>query len=84
MMNRAIIAAGAMLALAGCAQTPFPKAEDLQPPAARLMTPPKALPAVKEKDDLYASAYQCSAAYVKETGRLKSLQSYVATVLKKE
>ena len=72
----------AALLLAAC-ESVNPKAADLAPPSARLMTTPKPLPDVKEGADLYAENTRCSAEYVRETGRLQSLQRYVRTVTKK-
>ena len=69
--------------LSGCGPSVGPMAADLQPPRAALMVTPKALPDVPKVDDLVQAGNQCSAEYVRETGRLKSLQSYVRTVLKK-
>jgi len=51
------------------------------PPPHTMATPAK-LPDVKEGEDLFDSTAQCSAAYVKETNKLVSLQRWV-TVLKK-
>lgn len=72
-----------VVVLAGCASTPPPKAADLALPSARLMVPPKPLPDVAEGADLYQETARCSAEYVRETGRLSSLQGYVRTVTKK-
>ncbi len=73
----------AALALAGC-ESVNPKASDLALPNARLMAAPKPLPDVKEGDDLLGANAQCSAAYVRETGRLRSLQTYAKTVTRKD
>lgn len=73
----------AVLALAGC-ETVSPKASDLAPPSKRLMVDPLPLPDVVEGRDLYADNASCSAAYVKETGRLRSLQRYVRTITRKD
>ncbi len=69
--------------LAGCAGV-APAASDLAPPSPRLMAAPTPLSEVKAGDDNYNGNTQCSAAYVRETGRLRSLQRYVTTVLKKD
>jgi hypothetical protein len=58
-------------------------AADLQPPRAALMQAPKQLPDVPKGEDLVQAGNQCSAEYVRETAKLKSLQTYVRTVLKK-
>ena len=79
-MRLAILAA---LALAGCSSV-APKASDLAGPSPRLMVAPKPLPDVAAGTDLYQSNSQCSAAYVRETGRLVGLQRYVRTVTKKD
>ena len=71
-----------VLLLPGCAGV-APKAEDLAPPSPRLMAAPVPLPDVAENEDVYGSNVQCSGAYVRETGRLRSLQTYVRTVTRK-
>ena len=71
------------LLLAGCSGV-APKASDLAPPSARLMVAPKPLPDVAEGEDNYQSNAQCSAAYVKETGRIVGLQKYARTVTRKD
>ena len=68
---------------AGCGPSVGPMAADLQPPRAALMVSPKALPDVPKGDDLVQAGNQCSAEYVRESGKLRSLQGYVRTVLKK-
>lgn len=78
----AIICTGLVLMCTACAGV-NPPAADLQPPSARLLEPPKPLPDVAKGSELYDSVAQCSAAYVRETGRLRSLQGWVGTVLKK-
>ena len=72
-----------LLLQAGCAPSVNPVAADLSPPRAALMVVPKALSEVKAGEDNYQSNAQCSAEYVRESGKLKSLQTYVRTVLKK-
>lgn len=71
------------LALAGCSPGLTPPVAQLAKPRAALMEPPKPLPDVPEKTDLYQSDATCSAEYVRETGRLKSLQTYIRTIQKK-
>jgi hypothetical protein len=61
-----------------------PAASDLQPPWARVMKAPEVLPDVPKGQDLYQSDTRCSAAYVRETGKLRSLQGWARTVLKKD
>ena len=68
---------------AGCAPGVNPVAADLSPPRAALMVAPKQLAEVKAGEDNFQSNAQCSAEYVRESGKLKSLQNYVRTVLKK-
>ena len=72
-----------LLLQAGCAPGVNPVASDLAPPRAALMVAPKQLAAVKAGEDNFQSNAQCSAEFVRETGKLRSLQSYVRTVLKK-
>lgn len=80
-----ILALCGLVTLAGCATTPpAPPSEQIAPPRADLLVPPKQLPALPAKADMYADNAQCSAAYVKESGKLKSLQTYVKTILKKD
>ncbi len=51
-------------------------------PPAWSMAQPVTLPAVKPGEELFASNAQCSAAYVKETGKLQALQRWVITLKK--
>ena len=76
---------GAMLALAlvGCGPGLNPPADQLAKPRPALMVAPKALPDVPAGEDLYQSNGACSAEYVRETGRLRSLQQYVRTIQKR-
>ncbi len=74
----------AALLLGGCAQNQVdapPKFITEYPPA-RLMAMPEKLPEVRPGEELFTSNAQCSAAYVKESGKLIALQNWV-TVLKR-
>jgi len=74
-----------LLLLAGCANGPgvAPPAPQLAKPAAHLMVAPVALAEVEPNStDLFDDDTVCSAAYVKETGKLVGLQRYVRRVTK--
>ena len=78
-----VVAICIALVLAGCAGNPQPPTWQIAAPAARLMTPAKPLPDVRENDDLYEHAAVCRAEYGTETGKLTSLQQYVRVLRKK-
>lgn len=84
---KAIVAKSAMMAgvviAAGCTPTP-PPSWKLEPPSARLMQRPQALPEIAEGHDLYQENLRLRAAYAREAGKVVSLQGYVRTVLKKQ
>jgi hypothetical protein len=71
------------LALAGCAPSyaTSPSLITDWPPA-RYMASPDKLPDVAPGEPLFASNAQCSAAYVKETGKLVALQRWIAVAKK--
>lgn len=78
----AVAAAGVLLC--GCAETrAVAPALITDWPPARYMAHPETLPDVKPGEELFASNAQCSAAYVKETGKLVALQRWV-TVARKQ
>jgi len=62
--------------LTGCATTMPP----VDPPCARLMTPPEPAGQVKRGDDLIVEHLKLRRQYFRETARLRSLQGYVKTV----
>ena len=66
--------------LAGCA-TPAPS--QLEPPAKALMVPPKPLQTLKAGDDLVAKHAELRRDAATEKDRLRRLQKWVKTVLKK-
>jgi len=70
------------LVLAGCAANPVPPSQ-IDPPSARLMALPAALPKLAEGDDLVQAHASLRASYGRETGKLRSLQGYVKTLLGK-
>lgn len=69
--------------LTGCSQNVAPVAANLEPPNPRLMVPPPVLPDVAPGAELFASNGQCSAEYVRETGKLVGLQRWSARVTRK-
>lgn len=69
--------------MAGCSPGLMPPPSELAAPSKRLMTAPQAAANLKTGDDLYEDNVRLSEAYVRETSRLRSLQEYVRTVLKK-
>ena len=79
----ALLSTALLLLTNGCGG-PAPKASDLALPSPRLMVASKPLPDVAEGTDLYQENARCSAEYVRETGRLRSLQQYARTVTKKD
>lgn len=73
------------LLLAGCANAPgvAPPAPQLAKPAAHLMVTPPALAEVEPNaTDIFDDDTVCSAAYVKETGKLVGLQRWARRVTK--
>ena len=78
-----LMAISTCLLLSACGPSVGPMASDLNPPRAALMVAPKPLPDVPKGEDLIQAGNQCSAEYVRETAKLRSLQTYVRTVLKK-
>ena len=83
-MRQKLLISALFLPLAACGPGLTPPAWELEPPAPRLMKAPAPLPAVTSGADLYPDNAQCSAAYVKETGKLVGLQLWATTVLKKD
>lgn len=82
---KALICIFAALVLAGCAgQAAPPPPAKLAKPSPRLMVPPQDLPEVLTGADSYQSDAQCSIQYVEETEKLRSLQSWVATIHKRK
>jgi hypothetical protein len=81
-MNRAIFVL--VFALGGCAgAAPGPDFSQIRKPRAALMAAPEPLPKVVEHTDAYQSDANCSAQYVKETGKLRALQAYNRTLFAK-
>lgn len=71
----------AALAMGACSSTEAAKPSAILAPAARLMTPPAAIPAVpKVGDDLVVAHLRLLRSYSRETSRLTSLQGYVKTL----
>ena len=84
-MKSVITAAAAVFVLlGGCAQSVTPPVAQLRGPNAALLVPPEPLPEVAAGNDGFKSDAQCSAAYVEESGKLRSLQGWTRTVLKKK
>lgn len=82
MTQRIIITLAICLALTGCAGTPTPPSS-LEPPAKALMKAPEALPPIREGDDLVETLGSTRRSYGQETSKLRRLQNYVKTILKK-
>ena len=80
-----VLLAGAfiVLCLSGCAPGVTAPPSKLAAPAGHLMEAPKALPEVKEGDDLYKDSANCRAQWDDETGKLVGLQGYVRTIRRK-
>lgn len=73
------------LQLAGCAASAVNAVPSkVQRPSARLMQTPAPLPEMKKGDDLYQHNVMCRDAYAVETAKLRSCQSYINTILKKQ
>lgn len=70
------------LLLTGCAANAVVPSK-LERPASRLMAAPVSLPDIKAGDDLYEANAVCRGEYGRETGKLKGLQTYINTVIKK-
>lgn len=66
----------AVMALLGGCATPTATVE---PPSARLMTPPEPMAEVKPGSDLVVEHLKLRRQYARETSRLRSLQGYVRT-----
>ena len=77
-------AAVLLMGLSGCG----PSMVDAPPkfitewPSSRLMASPERLPDVAPGEELFKSNAQCSAAYVKETGKLVALQRWITVARK--
>jgi hypothetical protein len=69
--------------LTACGNAPPPVAAQLEKPNPLLMVPPPALPAVPAGANLFISNSQCSAEYVRETGKLVGLQKYARRITQK-
>lgn len=70
-----------VLVAVGCAgQAPGPDFSQIRKPRAALMAAPEPLPEVVQHTDAYQSDANCSAQYVKETGKLRALQQYNRTL----
>lgn len=69
------------VALAGCGSTVT--LSQLEPPAAALLVPPKPLSDPKKGDDLVELHKGLRRDYAIETSKLRRLQAYTRTILKK-
>ncbi len=69
-----------VLVAVGCASPAPPDFSQIRKPRAALMAAPEALPEVVAHTDAYQSDANCSAQYVKETGKLRALQQYNRTL----
>lgn len=56
---------------------------DPVPPRAGLMVPPEKLPPLPEGGDLYDDATRARAAYGREADKVRGLQGYIRTLLKR-
>lgn len=81
-MSHPILIGLVAIVLAGCSTVPVPPSK-LVPPSARLMAPPEPLADVQAADSLYQATAVCRAEYGRETGKLKGLQTYIKTVIRK-
>lgn len=69
-----------VLFLAGCANSVQPDLSQLRKPRAAWLEAPAPLPEVVEHTDAYQSDANCSAQYVRETGKLRALQGYAKRI----
>lgn len=81
-MRAILIIVTAAAALAGCAKDPVVPFEP-EPPRAGLMAPPAPLPTPKKGDDLGALYTAARAAHGRESDKVRGLQGYIRTLLKK-
>lgn len=81
MRNVLILVAGLTVSACG---GPLAPTHLLEPPSARLMKAPEALPPVREGDDLYEAHARLRASYARAAGQAVGLQKYVRTILKKQ
>jgi hypothetical protein len=68
-----------IVALAGCGSIPVTGSK-IASPAAELMRPPRAFPAMKVGDDARVTLVKAAEVHAREARRIKKLQAYVNTV----
>ena len=83
MMRKSLVLAVIGMAISACTPTTIIPSK-LEPPSARLLSPPEPLPDIKPGDDLYQENARLRASYGRETAKVTWLQKYVRIILKKQ